>query len=113
MQKMSNGSWLLRIYCGEDDRLGHTPLHEAIVLAARDAGLAGATVLKGSMGFGADHRIHTARVLRLAEGLPVVIEVVDSRDSIDTFLPKLREMMTRGLVTLERVEILLQSPDPG
>jgi PII-like signaling protein len=110
MRALPEQSWRLRVYCGESDRHGRMPLHEAVVRAAHDAGLAGATVLRGSMGFGAANRIHTARVLRLAEELPVIVELIDDRAHIDAFLPTLRTLATRGLVTLEPVEVVVQSP---
>ncbi len=97
---------LLRIFFGEDDRHGHLPLYEAIVLKAREVHLAGATVLRGPMGFGHSSRLHTAKILRLSEDLPVVIEIVDSQEKIDQFLPVLDGMMTSGLVTLEKVQVL-------
>ena len=97
---------LLRIFIGEDDQFGGSPLHEAILLKARDMHLAGATVLRGPMGFGASSRLHTTKILRLSEDLPLVIEIVDSEDSINGFLPVLNGMMTSGLVTLEKVQVL-------
>ena len=97
---------LLRIFIGENDRFGGSPLHEAIVLKAREMHLAGATVLRGHMGFGASSRLHTTKILRLSEDLPLVIEIVDSEDSINSFLPVLNGMMTSGLVTLEKVQVL-------
>jgi uncharacterized protein len=97
---------LLRIFFGEDDKLGGRPLYEAVVLKAREMHLAGATVLRGPMGFGASSRLHTAKILRLSEDLPLVIEIVDSEDKIDEFLPVLDGMMSSGLVTLEKVQVL-------
>ncbi len=97
---------LLRIFIGEDDKFGGSPLHEAIVLKARELHLAGATVLRGPMGFGASSRLHTTKILRLSEDLPLVIEIVDSEDKINGFLPRLEEMMTSGLITLEKVQVL-------
>src|SRR5271157_5022422 len=97
---------LLRIFIGESDRHQHHPLYEAIVLKAREAGLAGATVLRGAMGFGASSRLHTAKILRLSMDLPIVIEIVDTPEKIATFLPMLDEMVTEGLVTLEDIRIL-------
>jgi uncharacterized protein len=97
---------LLRIFFGEDDKLGGRPLYEVIVLKAREMHLAGATVLRGPMGFGASSRLHTAKILRLSEDLPLVIEIVDSEDKIDEFLPVLDGMMSSGLVTLEKVQVL-------
>jgi hypothetical protein len=97
---------LLRVFVGESDRLGRKPLYQAIVEMLREEGLAGATVLRGVEGFGAHSRLHTARILRLSEDLPVVIEAVDRAERIDAILPKLDTMVTEGLVTLERVEII-------
>jgi uncharacterized protein len=97
---------LLRIFIGEDDKFGASPLHEAIVLKARELHLAGATVLRGPMGFGASSRLHTTKILRLSEDLPLVIEIVDSEDKINGFLPMLDEMMRSGLITLEKVQVL-------
>ena len=97
---------LLRIFIGEDDKFGGSPLHEAIVLKARELHLAGATVLRGPMGFGASSRLHTSKILRLSEDLPLVIEIVDSEDKINGFLPTLDGMMTSGLITLEKVQVL-------
>jgi len=88
---------LLRIFIGEDDKFGGLPLHEAIVLKARELHLAGATVLRGPIGVGASSRLQTAKILRLSEDLPLVIEIVDSEDKINGFLPTLDQMMTSGL----------------
>jgi hypothetical protein len=101
---------LLRIFIGEDDKLGHVPLYEAIVLKARELHLAGATVLRGPMGFGHSSRLHTAKIVRLSEDLPFVIEIVDSAEKIDAFLPVLDGMMGNGLVTLEKVQVLQYGP---
>lgn len=97
---------LLRIFIGESDRWHHQPLYEAIVLKARELGLAGATVLRGPMGFGATSHLHTAKILRLSLDLPMVIEIVDTEEKIKTLLPHLDEMVLEGLVTLENVQIL-------
>ncbi len=97
---------LLRIFIGESDRWQHKPLYEAIVLKAREAHLAGATVLRGAMGFGKSSRLHTAKILRLSMDLPVVIEIVDSEEKIQAFLPALNEMVGGGLVTLEKVKVI-------
>ena len=97
---------LLRIFTGEDERHDHHPLYEAIVLRAREMHLAGATVLRGPMSFGHSSRLHTSKILRLSEDLPVVIEIVDSEDKINAFLPVLDSMMASGLVTLEKVQVL-------
>ena len=98
--------YLLRIFVGESDRHGHRPLYEAIVLKARETGLAGATVLRGVMGFGKHSMLHTAKILRLSEDLPMVIEIADSLEHIEHFLPTLDEIITDGLVTLERVRVI-------
>ena len=97
---------LLRVFFGENDRFGHQPLYEAIVLKAREMHLAGATVLRGPMGFGHSSRLHTAKVLRLSFDLPIVIEIVDTEEKINGFLPVLDGMMKSGLVTLEKVQVL-------
>jgi PII-like signaling protein len=97
---------LLRIFIGEDDKHRGRPLYEAIVLKARELQLAGATILRGPMGFGHSSRLHTAKILRLSEDLPIVIEIVDSEEKIEAFLPQLEEMMGSGLVTLEKVRVL-------
>lgn len=97
---------MLRIIIGEDDQFQGKPLYEAIVLRAREQHMAGATVLRGPMGFGKSSRLHTTKILRLSEDLPLVIEIVDSEDNINRFLSMLDEMMTSGLVTLEKVQVL-------
>ena len=97
---------LLRIFIGENDRDDSRPLYESIVLKAREMQLAGATVLRGGMGFGHSSRLHTTKILRLSEDLPLVIEIVDSEEKINAFLPQLEEMMSSGLVTLEKVQVL-------
>ena len=99
-------STLLRIFLGESDRHDGRPLYESIVLEARKAGLAGATVLRGPMGFGASSHLHTAKILRLSEDLPVVIEIVDAEPRIQGFLPTLEAMAGSALITLERVRVL-------
>jgi len=98
--------YLLRIFVGESDRSGHRPLYEEIVLKAREAGLAGATVLRGVMGFGRNSILHTAKILRLSEDLPMVIEIVDSLEKVEAFMPQLDEMIKDGLVTLEEVKVV-------
>lgn len=98
--------YLLRIFVGESDKVGHRPLYEVIVLKAREAGLAGATVLRGVMGFGKKSILHTAKILRLSEDLPMVIEIVDSREKVEAFLPTVNELIVDGLVTLEKVNVL-------
>src|SRR6476646_1929604 len=97
---------LLRVFIGESDRYQHRPLYEAIVLKARQLDLAGATVLRGPMGFGKSSHLHTAKILRLSMDLPLVIEIVDSQEKIYAFLPKLDEMIGGGLVTLQQVTVV-------
>ena len=97
---------LLRIFIGESDRWEHKPLYEAIVLKARELHLAGATVLRGPMGFGKSSRLHTAKILRLSMDLPMIIEIVDSEEKIQTFLPFLNKMMGGGLLTIEEVKVI-------
>ncbi len=103
-------SLLLRIFLGESDRSDGQPLHEAIVLAARAEHLAGATVLRGAMGFGPSSRLHTSKILRLSTDLPLIIEIVDSEEKINAFLPRLDRMMGGGLITLEKVRVLHYGP---
>lgn len=100
---------LLRIYFGEDDKCDGLPLYEAIVLKAREMHLGGATVLRGSAGFGQTSRIHTTKILRLSQDLPIVVEIVDSAEKIEMFLPVLDGMMGSGLVTIEKVQVLQYS----
>jgi uncharacterized protein len=97
---------LLRIFIGESDRYRHQPLYEAIVLKAREMQMAGATVLRGPMGFGKSSRLHTAKILRLSMDLPIVIEIVDSEEKVNAFLPVLDKIMGGGLVTLERAKVI-------
>jgi PII-like signaling protein len=97
---------LLRIFLGESDRWEHQPLYEAIVLQARAAHLAGATVLRGPMGYGKSSRLHTAKILQLSLDLPIVIEIVDSEENINAFLPTLNPMLGGSLVTLEKVKVI-------
>lgn len=99
-------SVLLRIFIGESDRHGGRPLYEAIVLKAREAGLAGATVLRSPMGFGATSRLHTAKILRLSDDLPMIVEIVDDEAKIEAFLPLLDGMIGGGLVTLEKARVI-------
>jgi len=96
---------LMRIFIGEGDRHGHLPLYEAIVLEARKQGLAGATVLHGIMGFGAKSHLHTAKILRLSEDLPIIIEIVDTPEHIETFLNTVDRMMNDGMVTIEEAKV--------
>src|SRR5258708_7515726 len=97
---------LLRLFLGEGDRHEGQPLYEAIVLMAREMHLGGATVLRGPMGFGHSSRLHTAKILRLSEDLPVVVEIVDSEEKINGFLEAIDPIMGSGLITLERVKVL-------
>jgi hypothetical protein len=99
-------SVLLRIFIGESDRHGHLPLYEAIVLKAREKHLAGATVLRSAMGFGKSSRMHTSKILRLSSDMPLVIEIVDSEENINAFLPVIDPMITGGLITLEKVSAI-------
>ena len=101
---------LIRIFIGEGDRWHGRPLYEAIVLEARKRGLAGATVIKGFMGYGAHSRIHTAKLLELSQDLPIVVEIVDAPDKIEAFMPDLETMVGDGLITLERAKVLLYRP---
>lgn len=102
---LSDEGQLLRVYVGESDRWQGKPLYEAIVLKAREMGIAGTTVLRGIMGFGAASRIHTSKILRLSEDLPVVVEIVDSAPKIAQLLPEIESMIQEGLVTLENVRM--------
>ncbi len=104
--EVPHDSVLLRIFLGENDRHEHQALYEAIVLKAREVHLAGATVLRGPMGFGKSSHLHTAKILRLSEDLPIVIEIVDSEEKIQSFLPVLDGMMGSGLITMEKVKVL-------
>src|SRR5215470_15125858 len=104
--KIPEEGYLLRIFVGENDKHGHLPLYEAIVLKAREMGLAGATVLRGVMGFGRHSVMHTAKILRLSEDLPMIVEIIDSLENIETFLPMLDTMVPEGLVTLEKVRVI-------
>jgi PII-like signaling protein len=104
--KLPSEAFLLRIFIGESDRVGGRPLHEVIVEEARKRGMSGATVLRGFLGFGANSRIHTTKVLRLSEDLPVVVEIVDSEQKVEAFLPELDTLIGEGLVTLEKVRVI-------
>ena len=110
--KLPENGRLLRIFLGESDRHDGQPLYEAIVLKARELHMAGATVLRGPLGFGAHSRLHTAKILRLSEDLPIVIEIVDSPEKIDAFLPHIDAMVREGLVTLENVRVIKYRADP-
>jgi len=111
--KVPEDGYLLRIFIGESDKHGHIPLYEAIVLKARESALAGATVLRGVMGFGRHSIMHTAKILRLSEDLPMIIEIVDSLEKIEAFLPVLDTMVPEGLVTLEQVRVFHYRSDDG
>jgi PII-like signaling protein len=104
--QLPRDAMLLRIFLGQDERHEHQPLYEAIVMKAREHHLAGATVLRGPLGFGHSSRIHTTKVLRLSQDLPMVVEIVDTEEKIAAFLPVLDTMMSSGLVTLEKVQVL-------
>lgn len=112
--ELEGQSKLLRIFVGETDKIDHQLLYEAILMAAKEQGLAGATVLKGIMSYGASSRIHVARLIELAEELPIVIEIVDHSDKIDAFLPSVNELFERcgggGLITIEKVDVLYYKP---
>jgi uncharacterized protein len=111
VMKISDEGQLLRVFVGESDKWEGRPLYEALVLKAREMGLAGATMLRGLMGYGAASRIHTAKILRLSEDLPVLVEIVDSPEKIASFLPVIDEMVKEGLVTLERVQVIIYRHD--
>jgi PII-like signaling protein len=108
--KITGEAKLLRIFIGEDDKSGHIPVYEKIVIAARENGLAGATVVKGIMGFGSKSRIHTAKILRLSEDLPLIIEIVDEVEKIEKFIATVNEIFESaecgGLITMEKIEII-------
>jgi uncharacterized protein len=105
--KLPEEGELLRIFIGESDRVGHRPLYEVIVEEARKRGMAGATVLRGTLGFGAHSRVHTAKILRLSEDLPMVVEIVDTAEKIEAFLPDLDTWMDEGMVTVEKVRVIV------
>jgi uncharacterized protein len=111
--KIPEDGWLLRIFIGESDRWDGKPLYEAIVLKARELHMAGATVLRGPMGFGAHSRMHTVKILRLSEDLPMVIEIVDAKQKIDELLPHIDQMVEEGLVTLEQVRVIKYRANGG
>ena len=111
--KIPRDAVLLRIFFGEDDKVGRQPLYEAIVLKAREMHLAGATVLRGPIGFGRSSRLHTTKVLRLSEDLPIIIEIVDAEAKINAFLPELEKFMGSGLVTLEKVKVIRYGDGQG
>ena len=105
--KIPEDGKLLRIFIGEQDKWDHEPLYQAIVQLAKKEGLAGATAIKGFLGFGCHSRLHTAKLLRLSEDLPIIIEIVDSEAKIQAFLPKLDEMVKDGLITLEKATVVM------
>jgi len=112
--ELNGQSKLLRIFLGEDDRIGHQLLYEVILTKAKENGLAGGTVLKGIMSFGASSRLHRARLIELSEDLPIVIEIVDTAEKIDSFLPEVNSFFEQcgkgGLITLEKVDVLFYKP---
>lgn len=109
--KIPEDGYLLRVFVGESDRVGGLPLYEAIVRKARELHLAGATVVRGPMGFGAHSRLHTTKILRLSADLPVVVEIVDRKEKIDTLMPHIDAMVHEGLVTLEPVQVIKYRAD--
>jgi uncharacterized protein len=109
--RLPKEAMLLRIFMGEDDRADGRPLYEAVVVKAREMHLAGATVLRGPMGFGRSSRLHTAKILRLSEDLPVVVEIVDGEAQIRSFLEAIEPIMGSSLVTLEKVQVLRYGHD--
>ncbi len=104
--KLPEEGMLLRIFFGESDKHHGKLLYEVIVMKARELGLAGATVLRGMMGFGADSRVHTAKILRLSEDLPVVVEIVDTEENLNKLLPFLDDVVQEGLITIEKVRVI-------
>jgi PII-like signaling protein len=111
---LSRDAVLLRIFLGEDDKAGHKPLYEEIVLKAREMGLAGATVLRGPMGFGLSSVLHTTKILRLSQDLPLVIEMVDTAEKIDALLAAIEPIMGSGLITLQEVKVVrYRNGQPG
>lgn len=107
MVKLPENGKLLRIFIGEQDKWKGGPLHEAIIYLAKKEGMAGATAVKGFMGFGAKSHMHTTKLLRLSEDLPIIIEIVDSEEKINKFLPHLDEMVKEGLITLEKAQVIM------
>ncbi|HKX09146.1 MAG TPA: DUF190 domain-containing protein [Stellaceae bacterium] len=110
--QLPQNAMLLRVFVGQDERYQGQPVYEAIVMKAREHHLAGATVLRGPLGFGHSSRIHTTKVLRLSQDLPMVVEIVDTEEKINAFLPVLDTMIGSGLVTLEKVQVLRYGPPP-
>jgi len=111
--KLSGEGMLLRIFIGENDVLEGRPLYEQIVLKARELNLAGATVVRGVMGYGGSSRIHTAKVLRLSEDLPMVIEIADTEEKLNTLLPFLDQVVQEGLITLEKIRVIRYKSRPA
>ncbi|PYN46629.1 MAG: hypothetical protein DME00_18480 [Candidatus Rokuibacteriota bacterium] len=111
MRKIDGEQVLMRMFVGESDRAGHRPLHVALLELLRARGLAGATVVKGVAGFGANSVIHTSSILRLSEDLPLVIEVVDTAEHLEAVLPEVDRLMKGGLITMEKVRVLRYAPD--
>jgi len=112
MSKLIGENVLMRIFIGESDRFEHKPLYEAIVNMLQKEGFAGATVLRGICGFGAHSRFHTMKLLDLSADLPLIIEVVDSKEKIDSIMPRIDEMMGGGMITLEKATVIRYSHDP-
>lgn len=110
--KIPSEGKLLRIFIGEQDKWHGQPLYEAIVLLAKKEAMAGATAIKGFMGFGCKSHMHTAKLLRLSEDLPIVIEIVDSEEKINQFIPHLDEMVKEGLITLEKANVIMYRGSP-
>jgi PII-like signaling protein len=114
MTQLNGQSKLLRIFIGEIDKINHTILYEAIVLAAKKQGIAGATVLRGIMSYGASSTIHTAKLIDISEDLPIVIEIIDTEEKINNFLPEINRLLDEcgrgGLITIEQVNVLYYSP---
>jgi PII-like signaling protein len=111
--KIPQDGYLLRIFIGESDHWHGKPLYEAIVMKARELHVAGATVIRGPMGFGANSRLHTTKILRLSEDLPMIIEIVDAKEKIDELMPHVDEMVQEGLVTLEKVQVIKYRANGG
>ena len=110
--KLPFEAYMLRIFVGESDKSDGKPLYEVIVKEARKRGMAGATVLRGFLGYGANSRIHTSKVLRLSEDLPLVVEIVDAEDKIEAFMPYLDTIIDEGLITMEKVRVIAYRHNP-
>jgi len=115
--ELNKDSKLLRIYIGEIDKVGHQPLYEAILFAAKKNGMAGCTVLKGLLSYGASSVIHTAKLIDISEDLPIIVEIVELEDKINAFVPivdqLLQEAKCGGLITIEKAQVLYYKPRPG